>query len=398
MRQNKEKNIIMNDNYESNKNEEDLLAYSSKYKTNIYKEEDDKENEIEPRAVRKRLSGDSTSISQEYSNISGCNLKKANVMPKEEAPSHRSIGFSESSKKYIEFQEKQRKMSSPLCCYYDGSDIYLSKTQKTTIDIKKSPNFIKKEDFFNNSDIINNNKNMFKRKNHKSSNNLNINNLTFQNQNFASLINENKEDQKNNEMKRLSFNISQMPFNINNINNINNFNNINRMQNNNIINNNFFFQNNTIQQQIFNINYINLNQLQNNQITPINNNLSGRKLSYNIEDGIIGNYFNNILNLNNNNANQNPNENFFNMPQPQTNLNPILFSYNEEQDNFTKYNISKKSSTKSMPNNKNDKKPFDKRKGDWLCPDCHNLNFAFRVICNRCQRPKPVNLNVSKGK
>ena len=395
MRQNKEKNIIVVDNDESNKNEEDLLAYSSKYKTNIYKEEDDKENEIELKAVRKRLSGDSTSISQEYSNISGCNLKKANNLPKEEGAYHRSLGFRESFKNYKEFQEKQRKMSSPLCFYYEGSDIYLSKTQKTTIDLKKSPNFIKKEDFFNNSDIINNNKNMFIRKSRKNSYNLNIDNLSFQNQNFALLNNENKQRQKNNEIKRLSLNISQMPFNINNINN---FNNINRMQNNNIINNNFFFQNNNIQQQIFNINYINLNHLQNNQINLVNNNLSRRKLSYNIEDGIIGNYFNNILNLNNNNTNQNKNENFFNITQHHPNLNPVLFSYNEEHKKFTKFDNNKKSSTKSMPNNKNDKKPFDKRKGDWLCPDCHNLNFAFRVICNRCQLPKPTNSNASKGK
>ncbi len=34
------------------------------------------------------------------------------------------------------------------------------------------------------------------------------------------------------------------------------------------------------------------------------------------------------------------------------------------------------------------KKPLIERKGDWLCPKCRNLNFAFRLICNRCQLPK----------
>ena len=34
------------------------------------------------------------------------------------------------------------------------------------------------------------------------------------------------------------------------------------------------------------------------------------------------------------------------------------------------------------------KKPLIERKGDWLCPKCNNLNFAFRLICNRCQSPK----------
>ena len=85
MNQNKEKknkNIQVLD--ELDKNEEDLLAYTSKYNTNLYNEEDLKENEIEIKNAKKRLSSDSTSfsISQEYSNISGCNLKKTNTISK----------------------------------------------------------------------------------------------------------------------------------------------------------------------------------------------------------------------------------------------------------------------------------------------------------------------------
>ena len=34
------------------------------------------------------------------------------------------------------------------------------------------------------------------------------------------------------------------------------------------------------------------------------------------------------------------------------------------------------------------KKPLIERKGDWLCPKCRNLNFAFRLICNRCHLSK----------
>ena len=33
-------------------------------------------------------------------------------------------------------------------------------------------------------------------------------------------------------------------------------------------------------------------------------------------------------------------------------------------------------------------KPFTEREGDWVCPECKNLNFAFRVSCNRCKYQK----------
>ena len=32
---------------------------------------------------------------------------------------------------------------------------------------------------------------------------------------------------------------------------------------------------------------------------------------------------------------------------------------------------------------------FAGRTGDWTCASCRNLNFAFRVVCNRCKLPKP---------
>ena len=41
------------------------------------------------------------------------------------------------------------------------------------------------------------------------------------------------------------------------------------------------------------------------------------------------------------------------------------------------------------------KKTLIERKGDWQCPLCHNLNFAFRVSCNRCKLPKEMYLNMS---
>lgn len=41
------------------------------------------------------------------------------------------------------------------------------------------------------------------------------------------------------------------------------------------------------------------------------------------------------------------------------------------------------------------KKPLVERKGDWQCPKCRNLNFAFRQSCNRCKLPKPTISNTS---
>ena len=37
------------------------------------------------------------------------------------------------------------------------------------------------------------------------------------------------------------------------------------------------------------------------------------------------------------------------------------------------------------------KKPFEIREGDWTCFDCHNLNFSFRILCNRCGLSKDKN-------
>ena len=73
----------------------------------------------------------------------------------------------------------------------------------------------------------------------------------------------------------------------------------------------------------------------------------------------------------------------------------MLFSFNEEQDTLQNFgnNINNKINNKKAGNiQKTNKKPFDKRKGDWRCPSCNNLNFAFRVICNRCKLQKPNNL------
>lgn len=45
---------------------------------------------------------------------------------------------------------------------------------------------------------------------------------------------------------------------------------------------------------------------------------------------------------------------------------------------------------------KKNTKPFAEREGDWICPDCKNLNFSFRTQCNRCKKVKE-DADVIKG-
>ena len=364
------------DSEESNKNEECLLGFSSQYRTNLYKEEDTKENPTTINDINnernKKLSADSTSLSmsQENNNLSEINLKRISDISKEDSVPNNNRAF-------YDIFERQRKMSSPLFDYFDESNKYLSKMNKGTVDIKSSLNFIKKDSFFagkgksmkniNNINFMNDDKN-----------NLNIK-FFGQNQNIINnqinnkIMNENKN-------KNLDINNQNIFPSNNNILINNNISNINNYNNNYINNNLLFMNNNNYPQQIFNINYINLNNFPNNP--PVNNNLMNkRKLSYNIEGGFIGNYFNNILNQK--------------TSQNQLNLNPMLFSFNEEQDTLQNFgnNINNKINNKKAENiQKTNKKPFDKRKGDWRCPSCNNLNFAFRVICNRCKLQKPNNL------
>jgi hypothetical protein len=41
-------------------------------------------------------------------------------------------------------------------------------------------------------------------------------------------------------------------------------------------------------------------------------------------------------------------------------------------------------------------KPFIERSGDWFCFNCKNLNFAFRVVCNRCHISKAESLRINE--
>ncbi len=357
---------------ESIKNEEYLLGFTSQYKTELYKEEEseNKESVINKEAkelnIKHSLDSTSVSFSQDYNSFSEINLKRKSDLSKDDGLSFYNNGG------ILELNERRRKMSSPLCDYFGGFDKYLSRTLRTTIDLRKSPNFVKKAEFFSGENVINNLNNIEEQKQ--------MNNLLDKNQNKR--VNSNKEiNTQKNSSKKLSFN------NIINNNQFINNKNINNYNNNNYINNNLYFLNNNYpQNQIFNINYINLPNFPNN-----NNILNRRKMSYSIEADFIGNYFNNILSQK---SIKNQNEANFIHFSNQANLNSMLFSYNELQDNIKNQgmnnnNINKNNIKKNSGNIKTLKKPLDKRKGDWYCPKCNNLNFAFRVVCNRCQLQKP---------
>jgi len=57
-------------------------------------------------------------------------------------------------------------------------------------------------------------------------------------------------------------------------------------------------------------------------------------------------------------------------------------------------NNSKHSSNNSLPTTFEENKEFIKkshfveRQGDWICTRCKNLNFSFRIVCNRCKISK----------
>ena len=68
----------------------------------------------------------------------------------------------------------------------------------------------------------------------------------------------------------------------------------------------------------------------------------------------------------------------------------ILFIQNNQlfyNDNrytiFNKYNY-----PDNINVSKKKQKNLREKKKDWICPFCQNLNYGFRIICNRCRAPK----------
>ena len=70
---------------------------------------------------------------------------------------------------------------------------------------------------------------------------------------------------------------------------------------------------------------------------------------------------------------------------PEINIQANNYYKNNGKNNF---NNEIKLDIQKNPNKKN--KKFKKRKGDWNCRICHNINFAFRIECNKCRFPKTI--------
>ena len=65
-----------------------------------------------------------------------------------------------------------------------------------------------------------------------------------------------------------------------------------------------------------------------------------------------------------------------------------LNNLNENEEKKTEDKSSVNENENDIDENANIKKKLVIRPGDWICGYCHNLNFAFRIACNRCRMSK----------
>lgn len=287
-----------------------------------------------------------------------------------------------------------RKMSSPLCSYYNGShNKYLSEMMdKNLIDYSKSNNYIDKETLINNNNININNKNIY---HHPNSPNIPTIPYIYNNipDSFIPVYQYNSIHQKS------SVNLYHHHLALDDNNNNTNNNNINT--------------NNTKQEKDFKVdtNNNNNNNNSNNNNSTNKNNTSNNKIvnpettgsktplgttaqpQINTKFGFpfaIGTTPPKLQGHNNFSLNSQY------MPFPVlvhkgiTTMTPV---YGNSSTNINNTNDKKpfpqfqlNTSTSGIERKKH--KPFMERPGDWVCAKCKNLNFAFRLTCNRCHLQK----------
>jgi len=60
-------------------------------------------------------------------------------------------------------------------------------------------------------------------------------------------------------------------------------------------------------------------------------------------------------------------------------------------------NSSKNDLNVTMSEENSKKAHFVERQGDWVCTRCKNLNFSFRIMCNRCKISKTESEMIYEG-
>lgn len=131
----------------------------------------------------------------------------------------------------------------------------------------------------------------------------------------------------------------------------------------------------------------NVNKLENLQ-QQLNTKVSNCRELIN-EQQIVNNL--NLMNLHDNDYSQEKSS-FNNLDKSENCKEKLeIFNLYDELSNNERITDKENQNTLNKPNSadsKKKKKPFVERVGDWVCIKCKNLNFSFRVICNRCQLTK----------
>ena len=240
---------------------------------------------------------------------------------------------------YYKNEQINKKNLSPICIYYEGIDKYLSEQNSDPFDYSKTNNYIEKNIYFNNY---------------------------FQNEYSIVYY---PYDYGYERLRTYSFENNE--FNVNKSLSIKKANSDIITSNNNVDNSNI--ENNEKEKKAFS-----------NSNTPSFKKYGGKfdipLYYYNYDSGMMRGIQSANLFCNNNfinNINQNKNEN-------QT--NETLINNNSNKNQKIYFNKGKKG------------RPFTERSGDWVCANCRNLNFAFRIICNRCHLPKIESEKFVNGK
>ena len=154
--------------------DEECLSFESKYKTKLKHEEE---------KIEKEKSSTNSTSSQNENNVNYTPLNYSN--------------------QYYQLKY-DRKMSSPICYYYNGYDKYLSEINSSLVDFSKSNNYINKETFFNSDFYKNNFENKFRPRSFGNINELNFNQTPNNNNNNDNNINNNINDSININVPKLN--------------------------------------------------------------------------------------------------------------------------------------------------------------------------------------------------